>query len=883
MSLKVHHKLAIVLFFFAATASAAIAIVFYETASKRVHQDIRQRLGDIVSVARSAIDVQAHDSLKGPDMEGSEEYLRVRKALQRVRDASSDIHFIYTMRKGPGGEIMFVVDAEEDPAQIAHLGDIYDDASAFLASRFNTLTEPAVEKNTYTDEWGTWLSGYAPFMRADGTRAGVLGVDISASTVKEYQRSLQYLYGLFFLATLPIIMAVGWFLGRRLVRPIIEMKNKAEQFGQGDLRARVLVKGNDEIAVLGRTLNHMAQRLEENRERLRQMAEKYRSIFDNAVEGIFQTSPHGGFLAANTSFCQMLGYNSFEEMSAIVTDIKNQLYANPEDRDQFVERLQRDGFVRDFKVHLKRKDNALLWVEINARLLSERDDQPIIEGMVMDITERIEREKAERQRHAAEVAAQARSVFLDNSGQGFLSFGKDLRVQPEYSRECHHIFGGPIAGENIAGILVPDDEPGKSLLEKNFKRIIDEDDSFKQDLFLSLLAKEYILKDTFVEAEYKVIDEQIMLILTDVTERKKLENEVLSERNKLKFVVAAVKDAADFFDLLHDFEDFCQHRIPEIKNWNQPEKAVAEAYRAVHTFKGLFAQQGFPHFPGTLHTLENTLSVIQRAPSKGADEFEALLDSFDYKENLRADLEIIREFLGDDFLERKGNIAISREQARTIQTKAERLLQGADGRLDQSVQDLIEEIRNLKRVDMKSLLANYPQYASELAERLEKEIKPFEIQGESVAVDPDVVGPFTKSLIHVFRNAVDHGIETPEERDALGKELHGVLACKVGLEGNRLTITISDDGSGVDINRLKAAAEQRGLTEYTEASNDSDLLGLIFELDVSTKEEVSELSGRGVGLSSVKAEAERLGGDINVTSNPGRGVAVHFSFPLDRL
>jgi len=143
-----------------------------------------------VASASFAVDVESHDLLREPADEQSDAYRRIKRVLQRLRDASSDIHFIYTMRKGPTGDIRFVVDAETDPAAVAHLGDSYDEPSDLLAARFANLDEPLVEETTYTDEFGAWLSGYAPFFRPDGTRAGVIGVDISAQTLGAYHQSL---------------------------------------------------------------------------------------------------------------------------------------------------------------------------------------------------------------------------------------------------------------------------------------------------------------------------------------------------------------------------------------------------------------------------------------------------------------------------------------------------------------------------------------------------------------------------------------------------------------------------------------------------------------------------------------------------------------------
>ncbi|MET0068494.1 MAG: EAL domain-containing protein [Candidatus Thiodiazotropha sp.] len=177
---------------------------------------MREKLYDIVAVAALQIDAEAHNTLKLPEQEGGPTYLRLRRDLQRIRDAATGIRYVYTMVPGANGEIMFVLDAETNPDEIAHLGDLYDDASETLKANFGSLDKPLVEQDFYTDKWGTWLTAYAPFYTSDGERAGVLGIDIENSNVQTRERYL-------LLTSLPISFAVilavlifSWIVAHRL-------------------------------------------------------------------------------------------------------------------------------------------------------------------------------------------------------------------------------------------------------------------------------------------------------------------------------------------------------------------------------------------------------------------------------------------------------------------------------------------------------------------------------------------------------------------------------------------------------------------------------------------------------------------------------------------
>ena len=413
MRLRIAHKLALAFFLFAACSCGILSYALYRSASAQVMNDIRQRLSDIVGIATQVIDAEAYARLTGPDQEDSEDFRNVKRALQEVRDASSDIVYIYTLRQSRDGRILFAVDAEEDPEDIIHLGTPYDDASDLLRQVFTGLNEPVVETSFYTDEWGTWLSGYAPFYYQDGSRAGILGVDISAATVTRYRQQFLTRALLIFGATLPLLLLAGYLLGRRIAAPVIAMKQGAERIGRGDLDVRLDVHSRDEIGVLASTMDQMAANLLGSRQDLTRMMEKYRSIFDQASEGIFQSTLEGRLVTANNAMAAILGYDSPRELTESIDDLAHRLYARPEDRDTVIRTLETKGAVHGMPTRFLRKDGSEVDVELSAHL--HRDgDTVLLEGMLMDISERLEREQAEKERRAAEAASAAKSEFLAN-------------------------------------------------------------------------------------------------------------------------------------------------------------------------------------------------------------------------------------------------------------------------------------------------------------------------------------------------------------------------------------------------------------------------------------------------------------------------------------
>jgi signal transduction histidine kinase len=260
---RLQTKLAISFSIVAAIASALLTFALYLTAKTQLRQDIRQRLYDIANIAALQIDGDAHATLVEPAQEGNATYMRIKHTLQNIRDGGTDIRFVYTWRRNPNGQLFFVVDAETDPNEISHLGDIYDSAEPSILAQLAVLDRTMVDKEINTDQWGAWLSGYAPFFRSDGQMEGILGIDIAASKVLAYERRFLWIALGVFCATIPLVMALGWLFGRKLAAPIVELTVGSKHIAEGYLNYRVSIQSNDEVGTLAKTFNGMTQTLQE--------------------------------------------------------------------------------------------------------------------------------------------------------------------------------------------------------------------------------------------------------------------------------------------------------------------------------------------------------------------------------------------------------------------------------------------------------------------------------------------------------------------------------------------------------------------------------------------------------------------------------------------
>ncbi len=197
------------------------------------------------------------------------------------------------------------------------------------------------------------------------------------------------------------------------------------------------------------------------------------------------------------------------------------------------------------------------------------------------------------------------------------------------------------------------------------------------------------------------------------------------------------------------------------------------------------------------------------------------------------------------------------------------------------VTELREEVMKARMVPLEYTFARFPRVVRDAARREGKKVE-LVIQGGDTEVDRSIAERIVDPLKHLLRNAVSHGIEPPEERKAAGKpEVGRVLLKAEHIEGNIL-ITVADDGRGIDVEKIRAKAVERGLMqpEQAQAASDRELFELLFMSGFSTADQVTDVSGRGVGLDVVRSEIEDIGGRIEIHSEPGKGTTFQLRLPL---
>lgn len=236
----------------------------------------------------------------------------------------------------------------------------------------------------------------------------------------------------------------------------------------------------------------------------------------------------------------------------------------------------------------------------------------------------------------------------------------------------------------------------------------------------------------------------------------------------------------------------------------------------------------------------------------------------------------------DEIMNMVGELVLVRNRlVRLGANSADEAMSKAVSNLDVVTADLQTAVMKTRMQPIKKVFGRFPRLVRDLARQLKKEIN-LELVGEETDLDKNLVEALADPLVHLVRNAVDHGIESPEEREASGKARGGKVILAAEQEGDHILLSISDDGKGMDPNVLRAIAVKRGVMDKDAADrlSETECYNLIFAPGFSTKTEISDVSGRGVGMDVVKTKISQLNGSINIYSTKGQGSKIVIKVPL---
>lgn len=457
------------------------------------------------------------------------------------------------------------------------------------------------------------------------------------------------------------------------------------------------------------------------------------------------------------------------------------------------------------------------------------------------------------------------ATILDSLGQGIFVFDSGGKVLPVFSKVSERMFGMIPAGRAVTDVLSlsgADRETFMKWLEAVFSEMLSFED-------LVPLAPSRLSRgdDRHIALGFHPMRgdgnslQGVVLVATDKTDEMRAKREAERERSFAKRIVQIVQHRSQFRLFANEAMRICDDLLDKARSGEALDGE--ETARHLHTIKGGAASFTLLDIADIAHHCEEALGR-KMDPEKFLLELTESVNRIQL--NLREFLESHKYLVGGP-IERAGRVI--ELPAATLCDWSTRLTEAANAPLLG-----LEIIENWVFEPVATSFSHIDSGLQDLAGQLGKKLKPLAIEGGELRVLPEAFSDLFPTFIHAFRNAVDHGIETPQERVAAGKGAEGSIAVRfLPLEVAQrpyLKIEIRDDGRGIDPEKIRASLLKKGIPFSTNAS-DQEIIQAVFRDDFSTAQQVTTISGRGVGLSAIKAEAERMGGTCEIHSRVGSG------------
>lgn len=443
-------------------------------------------------------------------------------------------------------------------------------------------------------------------------------------------------------------------------------------------------------------------------------------------------------------------------------------------------------------------------------------------------------------------------VVLDNVAQGLVTIDREGALSTECSATVTKWFGAYGSGARVWELIGNHDKTFAENFECAWEELVAGDMPLR--ILLHQLPKRIALGDRTIECAYSTIGggeqrtfDSVLMVFSDITERLAAE---LAEA-ELRDVAAIFERIAKDKDAVVEFSKDADERVALIQAGGL---GTVELQRTLHTLKGNSQIYGLARFASLCHAIES------RVTEAGGVMSDA--DRTTLADDWAATRQRISVFIGDV----KKEVRIAQHEHREL------IMALGNGTPRVEIAKLVA-LMLFDKADRR--LGRLATNAKQIAKKLGKDVDVV-VDARDARVPGEHWADFWASLSHVVRNAVDHGVDSTETRIACGKPARATIRFSVERRPDEVRIVVSDDGAGVAWDKICARAKAAGLPHGTH----TDLVNALFADGVSSKDDVSELSGRGVGMAAVKQACEDLGGSVDVTSKPGGGTTFAFTMPM---
>lgn len=479
-------------------------------------------------------------------------------------------------------------------------------------------------------------------------------------------------------------------------------------------------------------------------------------------------------------------------------------------------------------------------------------DLEVLRDELTELNGGLESKVAERTKELDE-SNQAMSMVLDNVEQGLATLDEQGRVLGGRSANFNRWFAPSNDAIEFTQLIEPHNPKVAEHFSLGWEEV--QDGIMPLDVCISQLPRKLNIEGHHLELDYRVISlrddipSRTLLIATDQTELLERQQAERLEREIAHASRHMMQDSASFLEFLDEAKGI----VTAVVSGRFDDDAVL--FRAVHTLKGNCALFGLETMAAVCHVIESDMVDEERPPTP--EEIR------DIKQEWSNTMKRIQPLVATADTKRL-QVGMGELNSLLERAKAHKL-----------PQDVQNVLNSWKKSPSEGRLRRLAEQAKSLALKLGKDNLEVKISGGDVRLPKKRLAAFWSVQAHIIRNAIDHGIETAEERKAKGKSPNGVL--EIGLEHTQdgVMLTISDDGAGINWDKLREKAENKGV----KASTKEELYDVLFADGVSSRDSVSDVSGRGVGMSAVRETITALQGKIDVSSTRDEGTSFSFLIP----
>ena len=444
-------------------------------------------------------------------------------------------------------------------------------------------------------------------------------------------------------------------------------------------------------------------------------------------------------------------------------------------------------------------------------------------------------------------------LLLDNVQQGFLTVEIDGTLAPERSAAVDSWFGAPSANASwfdyLAGVSPEFSERSAFAWDEVKEGVM------PFEVTLDQMPHRLSVGARIFNVDYRPIgaepNERFLVILTDVTSDVEKEQAESERKEAMALFEHVLADRTGFEAFFEEASTIVGH-ITTVESSGD----MIRFKRLIHTLKGNAAIFGLTSVAGICHALEDFIAEEGELPPR----------------SMRLSLAVRWARLTSNVEALFGK---STHQIQIDDRQYEALLHAAQ--TGEPKAELVSRVQGLKWEAAETRLAHFGEQAQRIAQRLEKGDIEVRVEAGDLRLDPKRWGEFWSSFIHAIRNALDHGIENADTRMARGKRPAGLLQLRAVQDECGVTIEIADDGNGIDWDAVRAKAKRAGLPSATQ----DDLKSSLFVDGFTTSQNVTDLSGRGVGMGALLHATRSLGGELTIDSTHGRGTRLRMNFPRD--